>query len=89
MACPSPVQPGQYAIKPAKGAKGFVVYNTITGKIHSYHTTKKAAKHQKQLLYAVGHGWKPTNKASADLSTERCPECGWTADMHLLMYPES
>lgn len=55
-----PVTPGEYEIEP-NGKPGRVrVVNTVTGKVHAEDTNKDAAEHQKRLLYAVGHGWKPT-----------------------------
>lgn len=56
-----PVTPGEYEIKPDHKHHGKVkVVNTVTGKVHGENMTPANAKHQKQLLYAVGHGWKPT-----------------------------
>jgi hypothetical protein len=74
------ITPGEYAVEKVKTGpeKGkWKVYNTVSGKVHSYHTTKKNAKHQKQLLYAVGHGWKPAKARSID--DERA----------MLMYPST
>jgi len=39
---------------------------THGGKVSAKRTTKKKAKRQKRLLYAVRHGWKPTGKAAKD-----------------------
>jgi len=38
----------------------FGVKNTMTGTIHSYHTTLEKAKKQMRLLYAIDHGFKPS-----------------------------
>lgn len=54
-----PVRAGQYKIR--KNHDGtFRVVNTVSGKVHAESTDEEDAKHQRQLLYAVGHGWKPT-----------------------------
>lgn len=55
-----PVTPGEYDIKKNPDGDGYEVYNTVTGEVHSKHASEADAKHQKQLLYAVGHDWKPT-----------------------------
>jgi hypothetical protein len=54
-----PVEPGEYEIRP-DGEGKFEVYNTKSGEVHSKHATEDNAKHQRQLLYAVGHGWEPS-----------------------------
>lgn len=56
-----PVTPGEYQVQPDDHG-GFDVVNTITGDKHAEGTTKSNAEHQKRLLYAVGHGWKPTHQ---------------------------
>ena len=56
-----PVTPGEYAERPDHKHQGkYKVVNTVTGEVHGQNMTKEAAGHQKQLLYAVAHGWKPT-----------------------------
>lgn len=55
-----PVRAGQYQIRPSGDGRTFKVVNKFTGKVHGEHETEDAAKHQRQLLYAVGHDWKPT-----------------------------
>lgn len=50
---------GQYKVHP-NGDGTYRVVNSITGKVHSERTDHEDAMHQRQLLYAVGHGWKPT-----------------------------
>lgn len=58
-----PVTAGEYEVR--KNDDGsFSVVNTTTGKVHSSHSSEDDAKHQKQLLYAVGHGWKPSHDHS-------------------------
>ena len=55
-----PVQPGEYELE--KNDDGsYKVVNTVSGKVHADSTTHADAMHQRQLLYAVGHGWKPAN----------------------------
>lgn len=55
------IVPGEYAIRPDhKHAGRFKVVNTVTKDVHGQNMTKENAEHQQRLLYAVGHGWKPT-----------------------------
>ena len=55
-----PVQPGEYELE--KNDDGsYKVVNTVSGKVHAEHVSHAVGMHQRQLLYAVGHGWKPAN----------------------------
>jgi hypothetical protein len=57
-----PVRAGQYKIR-RNDDGSYRVINTVSGKVHGHHETEDNAKHQRQLLYAVGHGWKPTEES--------------------------
>jgi hypothetical protein len=53
---------GEYAVRPDHTHHGkFKVVNTVTGQVHGTNMTKENADSQRQLLFAVGHGWKPAH----------------------------
>lgn len=49
-----------YAVQ--KRGKKWVTINTATGKVKGTHSSKAKARRQKNSLYGIKHGWKPTGK---------------------------